>query len=326
MRYWWVNQNQTYRHEVGGGYLWSPKRKKNGARNHFYEAMREVSPGDVVLSFYDTRIAALGVVKSYCYESPKPSEFGSAGANWGPIGWKVETAFIELRHRVRPRDFIEKLAARLPAKYSPLRPTGDGLQSVYLTEVSADFASVIFDQIGSEVAPTLQAARALRSSLSTSPAPEPTLDEWERREETRLRESTELDATTRDALIQARRGQGIFRNRVRMVETGCRVTRVDRVEHLIASHIMPWRDGSNEDRLNGENGLLLTPTVDHLFDKGFISFENDGEIIVSPVAHKVSLQKMGIDPQAPPNVGTFSEGQRHFLEYHRENVLRMMHR
>lgn len=55
MRYWWVNQNQTYRQEVKGGYLWSPKRNANGARNPFYEFMREVAPGDLVFSFVDTR-------------------------------------------------------------------------------------------------------------------------------------------------------------------------------------------------------------------------------------------------------------------------------
>ena len=48
MRYWWVNQNQTFRQEIAGGYLWSPKRNANGARNPFYESMREVSPGDLV--------------------------------------------------------------------------------------------------------------------------------------------------------------------------------------------------------------------------------------------------------------------------------------
>ena len=58
MRYWWVNQNQTFRHEVEGGYLWPPKRNANGARNPFYETMRDVSPGDLILSFADTRIAA----------------------------------------------------------------------------------------------------------------------------------------------------------------------------------------------------------------------------------------------------------------------------
>src|SRR5882757_3852390 len=72
MRYWWVNQNKTYHHEITGGYLWSPKRNANGARNPFYESMREVAPGDLIFSFMDTRILAVGIAKSYCWESPKP--------------------------------------------------------------------------------------------------------------------------------------------------------------------------------------------------------------------------------------------------------------
>jgi hypothetical protein len=51
MRYWWVNQNQTYQAEVAGGYMWSPKRNNNGARNQFYENMRAVVPGDLVFSY-----------------------------------------------------------------------------------------------------------------------------------------------------------------------------------------------------------------------------------------------------------------------------------
>jgi hypothetical protein len=64
MRYWWVNQNQTFRQEIDGGYLWSPKRNKNGNRNPFYEFMREVAPGDIVFSFCDTRVAALGIARA----------------------------------------------------------------------------------------------------------------------------------------------------------------------------------------------------------------------------------------------------------------------
>ncbi len=44
MRYLWVNQKQTYHHEIQGGYLWSPKRNANGARNPFYESMRVSAP------------------------------------------------------------------------------------------------------------------------------------------------------------------------------------------------------------------------------------------------------------------------------------------
>jgi hypothetical protein len=65
VRYWWVNRNQTFRQEIDGGYLWSPKRNKNGNRNSFNEFMREVSPESIVFSFCDTRIAALGIVDGY---------------------------------------------------------------------------------------------------------------------------------------------------------------------------------------------------------------------------------------------------------------------
>jgi hypothetical protein len=115
----------------------------------------------------------------------------------------------------------------------------------------------------------------------------------------------------------------LFRDNVRAVERACRITHVERMEHLIAGHVQPWRDSNNEQRLDGENGLLLTPTVDHLFDKGFISFEDSGQLIVSPVADQKSLKRMGIETERSVNVGAFSEGQRRYLDFHRENVLRM---
>jgi hypothetical protein len=64
MRFWWVNQNQTFRQEIAGGYLWSAKRNANGARNPFYESMREVAPGDLIFSFVDTRVAAIGIIRA----------------------------------------------------------------------------------------------------------------------------------------------------------------------------------------------------------------------------------------------------------------------
>jgi hypothetical protein len=326
VRYWWVNQNQTYRHEVGGGYLWSPKRKANNQRNPFYEAMREVAPGDVILSFCDTRVAAIGISRSFCYESPKPSEFGAAGANWENIGWKIDVSFRELTNRIRPKEHISELRGLLPTKYSPLLPSGNGLQSVYLTEVGPAFAATLFRLIGSEASQVSDVATQVSNTALESPAPEPTLEAWEQREESAIRGNRALEETTREALVEARRGQGIYRTNVQRVERACRITKVERFEHLIASHAKPWRDSSNDERLDGENGLLLTPTVDHLFDKGFISFEDRGAVIVSPVAHHTSLRRMGIDPDRPPNVGAFSTGQRTYLDYHRENVLRMSRR
>jgi hypothetical protein len=54
----------------------------------------------------------------------------------------------------------------------------------------------------------------------------------------------------------------------------------------------PSRDSTNAERLDGQNGLLLTPSIDHLFDRGFISFRNDGRLLVSPVAHAPSPERI----------------------------------
>src|SRR5450432_906030 len=132
---------------------------------------------------------------------------------------------------------------------------------------------------------------------------------------------TRCRETEREAIVLARRGQGTFKANMMRIERACRITGVTREEHLRASHCKPWRDASNQERLDGENGLLLTPSIDHLFDRGFIGFDNNGDLIVSPVAHLESLQKMGLDPKRTKNVGSFANGQSHYIEFHRENVL-----
>jgi len=315
MRYWWVNQNQTYRHEVQGGYLWSPKRNANGARNPFYESMREVAPGDMIFSFMDTRILAVGFAQSYCWESPKPQEFGNAGQNWENISWKVKVNFTELANKVRPKDHIEVLRPLLPERYSPLQPNGNGLQSVYLTQLPTPLAEVLIGLIGHEVAPLALAARAVK------PVPADDLEYWERKLEQQLVNDPTVKETQRQAIIRARIGQGLFRERVSKIESRCRITGVENPVHLVASHCKPWRDSNNEERLDGENGLLLTPSIDHLFDRGFIGFEDNGKLIISPVAHRPSLQRMGIETSKVVNVGGFTGGQKQFLDFHRNAVL-----
>lgn len=85
--------------------------------------------------------------------------------------------------------------------------------------------------------------------------------------------------TTRAALIEARIGQGKFRkDLIKKYKGRCAVTGVEEVALLRASHIKPWAHSNNKERLDPENGLLLTPTLDALFDSGFISFRKDGTV------------------------------------------------
>ena len=112
--------------------------------------MREVTPGDIVFSFSNTNIRAIGIAQSHAYEAPKPLEFGHTGAYWGNIGWRVDVNFQELRSPIRPADHMSILTPLLPEKYAPLRSNGNGLQSVYLTRLPEEFAGALIDLLGAE--------------------------------------------------------------------------------------------------------------------------------------------------------------------------------
>jgi len=122
-------------------------------------------------------------------------------------------------------------------------------------------------------------------------------------------------------LVRSRRGQGVFRQNVLSREPRCRVTGIADSRLLRASHIKPWRVSSDIEKIDGNNGLMLAPHVDVLFDQGFISFADDGVLLVSPQLDLSILQAWGIDKDV--NLGEFTDAQLHYLKYHHDHVWRL---
>lgn len=311
MKYWWVNQNQTYKAEVGGGFLWSPKTRADGAKNHFYENMQEVEAGDVVFSFCDTKIKAIGLATHRAVSAAKP-DFGGAGVNWAQEGWLVEVEFSVLASPIRPKDHIAKLRQHLPAKYSPLQATGDGLQSVYLANVPEDLAQALITLIGDDFYKAIEGL----AGKSLANDDEPSLEI-----EKTISERTDIGPTQKQQMINARRGQGLFRANVRIHEKKCRLTHVADPAHLRASHIKPWKDSNDAQKIDGSNGLLLAPHVDHLFDRGYISFADNGDLLVSNKLPSEVMQAWALSSER--NTGHFTDKQRAYLDYHRKNVFKV---
>lgn len=306
MRFWWVNQNQTYKSEVPGGFLWSPKTNRNGGRNQFYVNMTLVEPGDVILSFCDTRIKAIGIATGRAVSSEKP-DFGSVGGYWDNEGWFVPVEFEVAANPVRPKDFISELLPHLKGKYDPLQQTGDGNQGVYLAEVSEGFVNVVLSRMG----------LALKELVASEPIASEAEDE---QEQASLEGRTDIGATQKSQLVQARRGQGIFKANVRLNEKACRMTGITEPTLLIASHIKPWSKSSDQEKLDGCNGLLLSPHVDKMFDRGLVSFEDGGAVLRSALVGPDIWKAWSLDKMA--NVGNFSDKQRVYLAYHREHVFK----
>ena len=193
--------------------MWSPKQNANGARNQFYENMREVSRGDVVFSFCDTRVKAIGVVTGTAQTGPKP-DGGAAGSNWSQEGWFVPVDYCVLNSQIRPKEHIGILRPFLPPKYSPLQENGDGLQSVYLAELPQGLADALIGLIGQPYWDAYSAISALQTA-DPKDVEEP------------IANFVTTGPTFREQLVRARRGQGVFRANVLLREESCRVTRVN---------------------------------------------------------------------------------------------------
>jgi hypothetical protein len=308
MAFWWVNHKQTRDHEVRGGYLWSPMRNANGARNQTYENMRLVRPGDIVFSYAHGRIGAIGRITEAATACPKPDEFGDVGGYWSNEGWMVEVDFRPAPHSLQPTQAIDAIGPLLPTRYSPIQRNGHGNQGCYLTGIS--------DALGHLLLALTTANRIADGDIAVAKNPDEEIRPDVLEDIHRVEADDSLTATQRVQLAKARVGQGLFRKRVIVLDGVCRVTGVTDMRVLVASHIKPWREADNAERLNGNNGILLSPHVDALFDQELLSFEDDGHMLIHPSLSGDVLYRWSIDPIK--RVEPFRDEQRRFLARHRE--------
>lgn len=130
-----------------------------------------------------------------------------------------------------------------------------------------------------------------------------------------------LSDTEKEAVTKARVGQGYFRAQLEKRWQGCSVTRVTEPSILIASHIKPWKDCTTRaERLGPDNGLLLTPTLDKLFDRGLISFDENNRynILISKRLGPFQVSELNLN-NLRLRVQTH-EGMKPFMKYHREKI------
>lgn len=259
--------------------------------------MTQVSIGDIVFSHHDGFVKAVGWVVSKARETGKPT-VGKSWDQWAEAGWEINVNYTELDNPISPKKYIDALVPHLFDKYNPIQTNGKANQ-IYLARLSDGMGQTLL-----EIAGNVDLSQPIvdLDQLDFDPEVE------------KIKLDTHIENTEKASLVLSRIGQGTFRNRVKLIEKRCRVTGVKAEKLLIASHIKPWSDSDNFERLNGNNGLFLSPHVDKLFDKGLISFDKAGKMLVSETLDHDVLEKWAIDPLA--NYGRFNVDQAFFLEFH----------
>lgn len=128
------------------------------------------------------------------------------------------------------------------------------------------------------------------------------------------RELGGTEGRQRERLCKLRANQGVFRSRLFQYGDCCRVCGLARRELLVASHIKSWAESTGKEKLDPDNGLLLCPTHDALFDRHLISFRDDGGILLAPGLTPEEQALLNIGPDSRICV---TEGNRKYLAYHR---------
>lgn len=302
MNYWWVNHGTSYRVEVENGYIWSPQSNKVNIIPQGYKNLTLTIPNDIIFSYAGGKISAIGKISGLHHSSLQPEKVG----NWEGIGWLVPISWIKLPVPLIPKNIIEQIRDYLPEKYSPLKQDGNG-REMYLSNIGEALGKILINEI-------IRLGNNIEHELSEM--------DWEidnsiQEQEEQMKVDNELlSVTERKQISLARIGQGKFKRSVETIETGCRLTGVTIKSMLTASHIKSWKDSNNFEKLDGNNGLLLSPHVDRLFDRGLISFTNVGNILLKNNDVKETMIKWGLDPMM--NVGSFNNKQKIYLDFHRE--------
>ena len=128
-----------------------------------------------------------------------------------------------------------------------------------------------------------------------------------------------LKKTQKTAIVQSRIGQGEFRNALIKKYGKCLISDVDNLKLLVASHIKPWTISDNKNRLSVNNGLLLSATYDKLFDRGLITFNNQGKIFLSPRIGAENENRLHLIKDAVYDI-RYNDEMKENLQYHNDVI------
>lgn len=133
-------------------------------------------------------------------------------------------------------------------------------------------------------------------------------------------EPLNIEDESKKAIINVRVNQGKFRDLLlKRYNNKCCLCGVKNQKFLIASHIKPWAESEPKEKLDVNNGFLMCPNHDKLFDKGYITFDDDGKIIISDRLTENDRVFLNVDNKMHIEL-TLTDDNKMYLKYHRENI------
>ena len=164
MPIYYVLQNQTYKQERQGEYVWAPQIDQGGRQNAGYKMMTELKQGDFILHHYKRKVMSISIAKNDCYEATQPHELVTAEKNidWDESGYRVDVEYFDFD----PPFNMKELEAWLRENYiegSAFTKFGTGKEQ-YMCKLADIHARYILEKL-IELQTNEEVLKVLRSAL-----------------------------------------------------------------------------------------------------------------------------------------------------------------
>lgn len=297
MKYWiYIGGKEA---EIQQGHIWQPKTLKNLRSNKSFETISAIRPGDIIYWYSKGYLRKVGLCELRAEERCRKNEgLGKIAL----VEWDIPIRPIKISRETEALVELVDWTVRQPFRKGSL--------------VVKENQHGLFE-LGNSVGKKLGERLSRKPDLRQTPSGLEFLNNEILQD---IEDDESTDDETKSHLVQSRTGQGRYKFNLSQIEAGCRISGIKDLRFLIASHIKPWRSCDNEERLDGNNGLLLVPNLDKLFDRGYISFEDDGKVIRSNFIAKRTLSSLGLNLEQTNSVGPFNPKQAEYLAHHREFI------
>ena len=301
MNFYIVMQGKTYEMAKEQQVIWCAILDTSGQTPHSWERMKEVKKGDAIFHCVKGEVVAVSIAQEDCREGMNPFETSEE------LGYAFRSNYEPFQFPINIKAHLDVIQPLLPIKYSPFQQNGDGNQG-FLYPCNEMLAIKLLELISdANIYEENEEQLELAIGLIVVPKERNTL-------------ATVLIETEAEAKVKLRKGQQKFKKQLAPLwDHHCALCGIDLPELLRASHAKPWKDSTDEERLDPYNGILLCCNHDALYDQGYIAFDGTGKIHISSQIEKIDYVKYGIHDKM--RVARVEENKKYF-KWHKRNVFK----
>ena len=299
VNFYWVNIGTSFKEVAEFKFLWAPKNTLNQKGQSIidagWKAVPNVKKGDILFCNYKGSLIHVAVATKDAYESERPEN--RSFDQWKKDGYKIDIDLHTLAYPIPNSDFKDEFIPMFNDKCVPkLFAQNKSVSQKYMVKLPSAAGVFLLGLVGDDTLNIQDSIASNSTRGSNQKAPE---------------------GYDKEVTAKARVGQGKFRQDVMALWSDtCAVTGLDIKMLLTASHILPWQLSNPHQKVDKFNGLALSPNIDKLFDKGFISFDDKGKILVKSSLSADTLKAVGVDKQMA--IKNLTKEHLAYLKEHRE--------